>query len=117
MQEPSIGRIVVYRNHQGVDMPAIITALTDDPEYVHLHLFVPPGHQPDVLSYQYGTPRADAGEPAELLAGCWRWPERPSAADAINAALKPDPEFDARVKQAAARAKRAKPDEGDDAGA
>lgn len=73
---PTIGRIVVYRNSRGVDMPAIITALTDDAEYVHLQLFVPPGQQPDVLSYQHGTPRADRAEADFLLRGCWRWPDR-----------------------------------------
>jgi hypothetical protein len=70
---PTIGRIVIYRSRAGVDMPAIITAVTDDPGYVHLHLFVPPGAQPDILSYEHGTPSEVGVTDAR---GCWRWPER-----------------------------------------
>lgn len=116
MQEPTIGRIVTYRNRSGVDMPAIITALTDDPEYVHLQLFVPPGASPDVLSYQHGTARAESGEPDELLAGCWRWPERKQPI-AVEIDLRDEQAALAeatRTASAAAMKPRAKRSEADD---
>lgn len=118
MQEPTIGRIVIYRNSRGVDMPAIITALTDDPEYVHLHLFVPPGQQPDTLSYQHGTPRADADEPDVLLTACWRWPDRkPPVVVEIGPTAADVEQVEAATAKASARAGRAKPGESDDQGA
>jgi hypothetical protein len=72
-QQPSIGRIVIYRNRDGVDMPAIITALTDEPGTVHLTVFPPPGAGAPILSHQFGTPLNDAEEPRQQT---WRWPER-----------------------------------------
>lgn len=69
--KPSLGRIVLYRNKDDVDMPAIITGLVPlDKTAVHLHLFPPPGVSADVLSYQWGVDQATE----HVLAGRWRWP-------------------------------------------
>lgn len=72
-QQPSIGRIVIYRNRLGVDMPAIITALGTFPGYVHLCPFPPPGAAVDILSYEHGTTKASPDNPEPES---WRWPER-----------------------------------------
>lgn len=70
-QQPSIGRIVIVRNRDGADIPAIITALIDDGMAVHVQQFVPPGVSPLAASYQWGIDHADEPRP-----GTWRWPER-----------------------------------------
>jgi hypothetical protein len=69
-QKPTIGRIVILRNQDGADIPAIITAVVDDAA-VHVQQFVPPGVSPVVVSYEWGVDHS-----AEARAGTWRWPER-----------------------------------------
>lgn len=71
-QKPSVGRIVIYRSREGVDMAAIVTEVMNDDGDVHLHPFPPPSAGPPVLSYEHGTPQATD----TWLDGCWRWPER-----------------------------------------
>lgn len=78
-----MGRIVVYRTRDGVDVPAIITAVIDEGRgAVHLQPFVPPGVSPDTISYQWGVPYDDPGGHSLPLdadgraRACWRWPER-----------------------------------------
>ena len=69
--KPSIGRIVIYRTRDGIDLPAIITALVDtDGRAVHIEQFAPPGVAKDHIGYQWGV------EGPSLESGCWRWPER-----------------------------------------
>ena len=71
---PTIGRIVLYRSRDGVDMPAIITALVNPGGTdVHLHAFPPPGASPDVLSHEWGTEQAK--NPSRPACQSWRWPE------------------------------------------
>ena len=81
---PTIGRIVIYRNRAGIDMPAIITGLAQDPAApqaivgVHLTCFPPPGEAPDYLDPTWGVRYRDDDThdgPADL-AGRWRWPDR-----------------------------------------
>lgn len=81
--KPSIGRIVIVRNHEGVDMPAIITEVADaETEAVHLAAFPPPGEAAPHANHQYGFARAeddaDPDDPAQAwrLLNCWRWPGR-----------------------------------------
>jgi len=84
--KPSVGRIVIYRNRAGVDMPAIITALAEEEGFVHLHPFPPPGAAPDrQMGGDWGVEHFDVElytgvEAAEISArqarGRWRWPER-----------------------------------------
>jgi hypothetical protein len=62
--EVRVGAIVIYRSAAGVDAPAIVTALTDSPGFIHLHPFMPPGVAPDILSYEWGIERADSENPA-----------------------------------------------------
>ena len=69
-QQPSIGRIVIIRNRDGADIPAIVTAVIDDTA-VHVQQFVPPGVAALVPSYEWGVDYA-----AEPRPGTWRWPER-----------------------------------------
>jgi hypothetical protein len=79
-QKPSIGRIVIYRTRDGVDVPAIITHVIDEGDSVHLQPFIPPGVAPDTISYQWGV----LYETSENLIVdddgharmAWRWPER-----------------------------------------
>ena len=72
-----IGRIVIYRSTDGVDMPGIITrhyVRRGNENYrVALHLFPPPGEGADLLSHEWGVSQAaDADQPTP---GTWRWPE------------------------------------------
>jgi hypothetical protein len=74
-QQPKVADIVLYRSKAGVDMAAIITALGDqDRDGIHrdvqLHVFVPPGEQPDLLSHQWGVHRADPAHAPRP--GTWR---------------------------------------------
>lgn len=69
-EQPTIGRIVIYRTKAGADIPAIVTAVIDLEGAVHLQQFVPPGVGMDAISYEWGV-----DGPAERN-GCWRWPER-----------------------------------------
>ena len=76
-QHPSIGRIVIYRNRAGIDMPAIVTEVTDPTEglFVHLHIFPPPGQAADPLTdREWGWPHES--QVVGVATGCWRWPER-----------------------------------------
>ena len=54
-----VGEIVLYRSKRDVVMPAIVTALTDETPYVHLHLFPPPGEAADNLDHNWGAPYGD----------------------------------------------------------
>ena len=81
-QKPSLGRIVIYRTRDGVDVAAIITHVIDPNKGdVHIHPFIPPGVNPDVISYQYGVPYEAGGHTVLMdedghARTCWRWPER-----------------------------------------
>jgi hypothetical protein len=81
-QTPSIGRIVIYRTREGVDVPAIITYVIDgDRGDVHLQPFVPPGVAPDTISYQWGVPcetadRVNVFDEDGHSRTAWRWPDR-----------------------------------------
>lgn len=76
------GDIVIYRNRDGVDMPAILTAPgprehDGEQRYWHLHAFVPPLAHPDAISHEWGAPRAPDdvdpdGPDAWQLDGHWR---------------------------------------------
>ena len=70
--EPELGDVVIYRNSDGVDMPAIVTAVIDGDVDggIHLHPFPPPGSGADILSHQWGVARAD--EPEEAEPRTWR---------------------------------------------
>jgi hypothetical protein len=70
MPESTIGRVVILRNQDGADFPAIITAVIDDLA-VHVQQFVPPGVAPMVVNYEWGVEYSAAPRP-----GTWRWPER-----------------------------------------
>jgi hypothetical protein len=71
-----MGRIVIYRNRAGVDMPAIVTQVIeqdkDDPD-VHLTPFPPPGEAADPPDRQWGALYDASDDP---LPQTWRWPER-----------------------------------------
>ena len=74
--KPSICRMVIYRDRNGSDMPAVITGVIDaDRGDVHLTCFPPPQLPPPALSYEFGTPQHREGPP---LIDTWRWPERVS---------------------------------------
>jgi hypothetical protein len=77
--KPSLGRIVIFRDRAGVDMPAIITEVTDpDQGFVHLTAFPPPRAAPVVVfDQEWGWPHESQVFGASPT-GCWRWPERTS---------------------------------------
>ena len=82
-QKPSLGRIVIYRTRDGVDVAAIITHVIDENTGdVHLEPFIPPGVAPDAISYQWGvgfegnTARTVLLDEDGHARTCWRWPER-----------------------------------------
>jgi hypothetical protein len=77
MASARVGDIVLYRNREGVDMPAIITALLPADEDgvvrdVHLHVFVPPGEAPDQISHQFGAHLAEGHSESGMWLGTWR---------------------------------------------
>jgi hypothetical protein len=75
--KPSIGRIVTYRSSQGVDFPAIITAVPG----VEGHPY-PPADGCVHLKIFYCGGLAEDDRPMNGVPGpsddrcCWRWPER-----------------------------------------
>ena len=88
MQQPSVGRVVIYRTKRGVDSPAIITAVhgsAHEPPlqippaegHVHLEIFWPRGTPPDYIN-DGGVPEDTDGvmPGGEHKGGHWRWPER-----------------------------------------
>lgn len=75
-QQPSIGRIVIYRSRSDVDMAAIVTGLgpVDDDgvqRLAHLQVFPPPGEATELMDREWGVAQSD-----KPLPGRWRWPER-----------------------------------------
>jgi hypothetical protein len=58
LEQPALGDIVIYRNSDGVDMPAIITQLLGESGDVQLAVFCPPGEAKDAVDYQWGAARA-----------------------------------------------------------
>lgn len=57
-EQPALGDIVIYRNAEGVDMPAIVVGFAGEGN-PHLHVFPPPGASPGGGNHQWGTERAD----------------------------------------------------------
>lgn len=74
---PTIGRIVIYRGADGVDSPAIVTALETSGETgvvrPHLHVFWAPGAR-STFEYERGIDQA--APQGDVAPGTWRWPER-----------------------------------------
>jgi hypothetical protein len=71
--KPTICRMVVYRNREGVDMPAVVTGhdRNGDP---FLHGFPPPGATYDGAHHEWGIRAAQ--DPATPTPMSWRWPAR-----------------------------------------
>lgn len=71
MQQPTIGRIVRYKDAQGIVYPAIITVVDQPNEELTLTVFDNSMTTPGVkVSYQ------GAEGPRQAIVGAWWWPER-----------------------------------------
>jgi hypothetical protein len=77
-QTPTIGRVVIFRDREGKDWPAMVTSVavskapdTDRPQ-LNLQVFA----EPAVL-FRRNIPHTEPwGDGTEPTPGSWRWPER-----------------------------------------
>jgi hypothetical protein len=67
MELPSIGRMVVYKNFDGVEYPAVVLSVLESGA-VNLSVFKHNGVVTSVYNVEY--------DPDRMVCGYWHWPRR-----------------------------------------